>query len=74
MSRLEWTIWIVSHACIVLAYYYLVPLWKMMNDATTSFVAEFYWIPILLMGSGCVTAVFMNIGIYEVWSKKRKAK
>lgn len=74
MSKLEWKIWVVSHACIVLAYFYVGPMWDKMQSANTSYMAEFYWIPTMLMLSGSIIAVVMDLTIIDMFNKKRKAK
>lgn len=57
MDKLEWQIFIMSNATMVLSYWGIPNLWQKMNAAQTSFVAKLYWVPLGLMIMGIVFAL-----------------
>ena len=66
MSKLEWKFFISSNACVFLAYHYIIPLWEKVNEAKSSFAAELYWFPIILIALGSVVAVLFWIGLVKM--------
>jgi hypothetical protein len=74
VSKLDWQIFIVSNMTAIFSYWGIPNMWKRVNEAQTSFVAELYYIPISFMVIGVIVAVLFNYALICSIFKKGEAQ
>lgn len=74
MGKLEWIIFVLSNACVILLVKYFNALWSLVGNASTSFVAQLYYSAIGLLVIGSIVAMFFDYCLVSDLMKKLKNK